>query len=302
MPIPDRTPGGFSNRLSDLELEYFEIDSERVGDRFALSVSLPNGHAEAEGPLPVVYALDAQFHGGLYEKLHRAFSGAEAAVRMLPFVQVNVGYPTDTGVDPLITRNRDLVPPNEPVPEVLREFMQLHADAGLGDEGVETFFAMLENTHADRFLGFLEEELHPQIVDAYGVHEKDAGLFGFSYGGLFAIYALVSGGDIFSRFGAASPGLMGDEASMFGAYREFARSQDGTARERGLHLTIGGAEMWGPHRLLREMGIQTARFYDLTQNVPTPNLSVTADYFAGEDHETGAVDAYRSFVRRFYTA
>lgn len=302
MSISDRIPGGFSTRLSELEVEYFEIESAHVGDSFGVSVSMPNGHRDAVGPLPVVYALDAQFHGGIYEKLHRAFTGAEAAAQIVPFVQVNIAYLTDNGTDPLVTRNRDLVPPGEPTAGVLQEFMQLHADGGLGDDGVAEFFESLKDPRGDRFLAFLEQELHPEIVRTYGVQANDAGLFGFSYGGLFAIYAMIAGGDVFSHFGAASPGILSSDSTVFTSYAGFAATQSEPVRERRLHLTIGGAELFGPHRLLRELGIQLARFYDLTQNVPTPGLRVTTDYFAGEDHETGAVDAYRSFVRTCYPA
>jgi len=49
-----------------------------------VSVSLPNGYRPGAGPSPVVYALDAQFHGGLYEKMHRAFSGEVAAMPTRP--------------------------------------------------------------------------------------------------------------------------------------------------------------------------------------------------------------------------
>ena len=68
-----------------------------------------------------------------------------------PFVQVNVGYPLDSGIDPLIVRNRDLVPAGEPLPPTLVEFMRLHAET-LGAGQVDRFFDVLGAPRADRFL------------------------------------------------------------------------------------------------------------------------------------------------------
>lgn len=116
--------------------------------------------------------------------------GAQGAHEVKPFVQINIGY-IDEGVDALAVRNRDLLPPGEPCPDFMRDYIT--EMFGSNPEIVEQFFEWIENPHADHFLNFLENELHPFVKDHYNVGDDEAGVFGFSYGGLFSIYALTAG-------------------------------------------------------------------------------------------------------------
>lgn len=100
------TPGGFSTKVVELNLESFQIESEKTGGRYNISVSLPDG-AEKLGPLPVVYALDAQWHGGGYEKAHNGLMKGESLWPAGPFVQVNIGYTMEDGDLAVALRNHD---------------------------------------------------------------------------------------------------------------------------------------------------------------------------------------------------
>jgi predicted alpha/beta superfamily hydrolase len=60
---------------------------------------------------------------------------------------------------------------------------------------------------ADRFLAFMRDELIPYMDATYRTDRTDRGLLGHSYGGLFAVYAMLHQPDLFSRIIAASPSL-----------------------------------------------------------------------------------------------
>ena len=267
----DPVRGGFSARIAQLELEYFEVESDIIGGKLGFSVSFPEGY-DPEGPqYPVVYALDSQWQGGLYEKMHRGLTGPEGAHEVKPFVQINIGY-IDEGVDALAVRNRDLLPPGEPCPDFMRDYIT--EMFGSNPEIVEQFFEWIENPHADHFLNFLETEL--------------------------SIYALTAGSTLFTNFGAGSPGILVPNSTVFDLYRQFAANPENDGRPRRLHVTLGTGEILGPHEFYRLLGIEVLKLLNVMRNEPVEGFELTAKIFEGEDHETGCIDAYRSFARTCY--
>lgn len=210
-----------------------------------------------------------------------------------------IGY-LDEGIDPLALRNRDLVPPHEPYPAFMRDYIleNFGPEAPGGSQAlVDQFFEWIERPRADRFLDLLEHELHPFIASRHRVSDEGAGLFGFSYGGLFALYALTSGSTLFTRFGAGSPGILVPDSTIFDRYRAFAADDANAGRARHLHMTLGTGEIFGPSELMRKMAVEDLRFIDLARCHPVPGLTLTTAIFPDEDHETGCIDAYRSFAR-----
>ncbi|WP_291796302.1 alpha/beta hydrolase-fold protein [Brevibacterium sp.] len=294
--LTDRVPGGFGSRIAQLETEYFEVESPTIGGRLGISVSLPSGYDPDWPAIPVVYALDAQWQGGLYEKMHRGLTGPEGMRAVAPFLQVNIGY-VDEQIDALALRNRDLVPPGEPMPDFMRDYI---GETFASEELAHQFAVLMENPHADRFLDFLEGELHPHIREHYAVGDEGAGVFGFSYGGLFALYASTHARTL-TRFGAASPGILVPDSTVFDAYREFAaRAGDSGVREQTVLLTLGTGEVFGPLPMYHQLAVENIRFFSLVRSRPVPGYSLTAQIVQGEDHETGCVDAYRLFARTCY--
>lgn len=294
-------PGGFSTKVVELNLESFQIESEKTGGRYNISVSLPDG-ADKLGPLPVVYALDAQWHGGGYEKAHNGLMKGESLWPAGPFIQVNIGYTMEDGDLAIALRNHDLVPPGDAFPEGFREYLSEHlGSAGelASDEKLDFFFKILDDPRADLFLSFLEDDLHPLIKARYHVSDEDAGIYGFSYGGLFALYALVTQSTLFTRFGASSAGLLTPNSAVFTLYQELA-STDISGRQRHVHFTIGGGEAWGRVSLYRKMTIEILKLHNEMLDHPVDGLKVTSHYIEGEDHETGIIESYKSFARACY--
>ncbi|WP_409187007.1 alpha/beta hydrolase [Amycolatopsis sp. VS8301801F10] len=278
--------------------EYFEIDSAAVGARFAVSVFLPRGY-ERDGAWPLVYATDGNIVAPLTEGLRGALTDRQQARPVEPYVQVNVGYVEEDAPNQLVLRNRDLVPPGEGVPDFMHAHIRsrLGVDSGAAPESVcDAFFAQQKNARADNFLAFLETELHPEIESRYRVRADDVGLFGYSYGGLFTLFALTAGAALFTRFGASSPGIVVPDSRIYERYE----SLRGLPGETSLHLTVNAYEMLGPSKFYRHLAIEFLRFLDVVTERPLPGLRVSCELIPGESHSTGITDAYRSFLRACY--
>lgn len=186
--------------------------------------------------------------------------------------------------------------------------MRAHLTRRLGvDEGktpasvVDDFFEQQRNARADLFLTFIEDELHPVISERYRVRSDGVGLFGYSYGGLFSLYALGSGAETFSRFGACSPGVLTPDSKVYELYEELGARSDLADRQRHLHLTLNTYEMLGPNRFYRHLSIEFLRLLDLVEERPLPGLHLTTELISGEAHHSGILDAFRSFMRTCYS-
>ena len=181
----------------------FNVDSEHVGDQFEIRVfqppRLPPAAEDMGVQVPdafrVIYTLDANM----------GFAGVVGTTQILPgdpdggpceyLIVVGIGYPLDQEnmSNVALLRSRDMTPPGTPEPPEMEMFKQVAGglDVGFG--------------RADRFLRFVEEELDPLIRREFPCLPDKAGLFGFSYGGLFALYALFSRSPTFDRYIIGSP-------------------------------------------------------------------------------------------------
>ncbi len=68
---------------------------------------------------------------------------------------------------------------------------------------------------APKFLQFIREELIPYIEANYRVKRKDRALVGYSYGGLFTLYALFTNPEIFQRYYSGSADMEWDNQFIF---------------------------------------------------------------------------------------
>ncbi|HEX3902276.1 MAG TPA: alpha/beta hydrolase-fold protein [Polyangia bacterium] len=94
--------------------------------------------------------------------------------------------------------------------------------------------------HAPEFLRVVENEFIPFVEREYRVDRSFRALGGSSFGGLFALYAMLERPGLFQGFIVASPGVNFANDWLFGREAEFAAShKDLPAR---LFMTGGGAE------------------------------------------------------------
>ncbi len=151
------------------------MTSKVMGEERAYLVHLPPGYDDHDASYPVIYLLDGDGH---FHHVTGIVSFLTSAQRMPPAIVVGI---------PNTNRTRDLTPTNE---------------ARLPDSG-----------GADRFLEFIETELIPQIERDYRTAPLRI-LVGHSFGGLFAVNAMIAKPDLFDAHIAASPSLQWDDHLM----------------------------------------------------------------------------------------
>lgn len=233
------------------DTEYLEVTA-RSGLRYGVWVTTPPGYAESTEPLPLIYVVDGNWAVGLTAPL--IVTQADPYLTIAPYIQVSVGYAGDEAAQWAQLRNRDLVPPGEPVGDEMRRTLADARDSGvMTSEHVDAYLAQLADTHADVFLSFLTEELHPLLQSKVRVSESGHGLFGYSYGGLFALYAWLQETSPFATFGAGSPGVAATDSQVFPLIAALPE-HDPASSVRRLHVTLNEAELFGAIPIYREIG------------------------------------------------
>ena len=269
--------------------EYFEIESTSVGARFAIWVTTSPTYGQDEQDYPVLYVTDGNYSLGQTAPL--AVMQSDLALPIAPYIQVTVGYAGVDAQDWTRVRNRDLVPPGEPIPPAMMSSLETAIEHKLmTQEEADAYLDQLANTRADAFLSFITDELHPEITRRYRVATEGHGLFGYSYGGLFTLYALFTGCPLFAAYGAGSPGL----ASLESKPLTLAEKLPDLTGKR-LHLTINGPEMTGELPIYRMLG---RGFTLLVESLRTTDsgLALTTRVL-GETHLTGLQPSFLSFMR-----
>ncbi|TPL75922.1 alpha/beta hydrolase-fold protein [Mesorhizobium sp. B2-3-15] len=158
------------------------------GDPWRVFIHVPSGPMPEAG-WPVLYMTDGNAVIGTAVDAMRAQALYPAGTNVGWGVIVAIGYPVEGAYDPL-RRSWDLGPPpgrtyppfHEGTPEV--------RTGGAGDS-----------------LAFIEAELKPWVASRTRIDESRQALYGHSFGGLFALYALFTRPLSFSTFIAASPAI-----------------------------------------------------------------------------------------------
>ena len=147
------------------------IESKHVDDRFRVDVLLPLGYEQAEQHYPVVYVTDSN-----YLLMPAAATYLAQATQEYPkMIIVGIGWDV-----PSITRIR------------VRDLLPTCSKAYRSRQSM----TKSECGHAKNFSAFIEKELQPFIADNYRSTE-DRTLVGYSYGGVYALYALFNHTDLF---------------------------------------------------------------------------------------------------------
>jgi uncharacterized protein len=186
------------------------LTSTKIGQRYDLLVSLPNGYATSGQSYPVLYILDG-WHFPLMAFLQENNIYSK---RMRPVIMVNLSHGSTPDV--MALRARDFTP------------TKTSREAASGG--------------AAAFLDFLENEVIAFVDRTFRTIPSDRGLLGHSYGGLFAIYVLEQRPGLFQRIVAASPALDWDNRLLFAAARRQLRGLTASVR---LDLSVGDEDEFG---------------------------------------------------------
>ncbi|MFE0019786.1 alpha/beta hydrolase [Amycolatopsis sp. NPDC059021] len=267
--------------------DYFETRSSG-GHDYGVWVTTPPGYDPATTRAPVVYVLDGNWAVGMTAPL--IVTQLDPMQRIQPYIQVSVGYAGEEARHWDRLRNRDLVPPGEPIAQELVDAVEMGVRAGARTrEEADAYLAELRDTHADAFLNFLTAELYPRIERDYGTATSGHGLFGYSYGGLFGLYTWLTGSTLFESIGAGSPGVTGEDSRIFAQLREMGDSRPAAE----LHVTLNEQELLG----------DLAIYQNLTKNAATVLHRLTSRGAAvtsailRETHVTGLQASFLSYLR-----
>ncbi|WP_199440552.1 alpha/beta hydrolase [Umezawaea beigongshangensis] len=269
------------------DTDYFEMRSSGGRD-YGVWVTTPPGYDPATTRAPAVYVLDGNWAVGLTAPL--IVTQVDPVQRIQPYVQVSVGYAGEDAQHWDRLRNRDLVPPGEPLAEEVVDAVEAGVRAGARTrEEADAYLAELRDTRADAFLRFLTAELHPRIERDHGTATSGHGLFGYSYGGLFSLYTWLTGNTLFESIGAGSPGVTGEDSQIFAQLQEVGDRQHATK----LHVTLNERELLGDLAVYQNITKNTATvLHRLTSRGGTVTSAVLR-----ETHVTGLQASFLSYLR-----
>lgn len=151
---------------------------------------------------------------------------------------------------------------------------------------------------ADAFSAFLDVQLLPWLEGQQGAAFSEVGLFGHSYGGLFALYKLLHQPGRFDSFFSISPSLWWADGWLLGQLNDAAER----CADRTLFLGIGADERAMPgddaQRVLlhSERDLQ-GRFARLVAELQNQKVRFQSETFAGEDHGSVVYPAISRAVR-----
>lgn len=150
--------------------------SDVLAGEIALTIWLPPSYESSDATYPVIYVLDAP--------MTFAFAAQGALITYLDeampeVLVVGVGEPLTSAYQWGANRARDYSP--RPVPD----------DPSSG--------------HAATFFDALQQEIVPLVDSQYRTNPSDRSLWGHSFGGAFAVYALLERRSLFHRVIATSP-------------------------------------------------------------------------------------------------
>ncbi len=237
--------------------ESHQFHSEISARDFELMVALPSGYSDdGDVEYPVLYVLDAGWGFALVVQAYRVM---QLGKELQPMILVGIHTPGESVVEHLVNRTLDFTPSRN-----------LEADR----EETGNFGREFRSGGANVFLRVLSEEIIPWAEARYQAG-PERGLAGDSYGGLFALHALLRSPALFTHYLIGSPSLWWDDGVMF--EREEAYSAEHKELAARVFMSAGTLEDEGMLPDMLRMGeILTARSY--------AGLELTTHIFMGETH------------------
>ncbi|MEP0356828.1 MAG: alpha/beta hydrolase-fold protein [Paraglaciecola sp.] len=209
----------YKRYLDDYTSDFIDhnIYSSVLGEHRKVFIRLPENYDKRKA-YPLIVKSDGNFNLSRWDE-----SVAELSRQNKVEDSIIVAIPNLFWVD---ARNRDLVPP------YARKDVKI--EARLASDNDPSIFGQ-----ANLFLAFIETEVLPFIETTYAINDNRV-LSGFSAGGSFVLYAIVTKPKLFTGYFAFSPAAWYDESVVV---REFKNSLSSTTGDPlFLYLSLGGAE------------------------------------------------------------
>lgn len=145
----------------------------------------------------------------------------------------------------------------------------------------------VETGGGPRFLSFICDELIPFIESEYPVSKEDRALGGYSFGGLFSLFAMFERPGIFQRYFAGSPTWQYANSVLFEMEKTYSESYSDLPVR--LFLSYGGLEESYMSGVNEMAAVLKSRNY--------PNLKVWTHVFEGEWHvSASAASVMRAYI------
>jgi hypothetical protein len=205
----------------------FELESKINGRDYRLFVSLPESYVDGDTTrYPVLFVLDGNALFGLATDTHRALRifGEVAEI-----IIVGIGYDARFFMDTFVPRWTDYTPSRDVSADTsfARRFLSNRSDSTLRSGG------------GAQFLKVLRQEVIP-FVDTRFRTTRDRGLWGHSFGGLFALHVLFEQPDLFTRYAISSPSLWWNQREIIEREANYAR--DHKVLPARVYLSVGSQE------------------------------------------------------------
>ncbi|PHI36128.1 hypothetical protein CBQ28_15815 [Pseudoalteromonas sp. GCY] len=193
------------------------LPSQVLNEDRKVFIRLPKGYDKAHS-YPLIIRTDGNFNLARWDEVLSSLA-EQGRVEDAILVSIPNQFWTET-------RNRDLVPP------YARQDVAIEARPESDND--PAIFG-----RADRFLQFVESELLPYLEANYSINDNRV-LSGFSAGGSFVLYTMVTKPALFDGYFAFSPAAWYDDSVVV---KEFAKSLANIqGKPKYIYLSIGGAE------------------------------------------------------------
>ncbi len=247
-------------------------------------IALPPSYQHGDRSYPVLWVTDASLSFplavGLMNWLH--------TVQELPeLIVIGVGAPDESDhAEFSARRTHDFYP------------LPRWVNAGPGGARMEALSnEMTAGGGADALLTFLVDELRPRLATEFRF-DDDHGLVGFSGGGHFVGFALLSRPAAFGRYLASSPALSGCEDLLFRLEADYATTHDDLAAK--VFLGAGEAELTDPYVAAADIVGSMTRMSQLLRLRNYPSLELTSRLYPRQTHGSALSYALNEGLRTLY--
>jgi uncharacterized protein len=249
-------------------------------------IALPPSYEHGDRTYPVLWVTDASLSFalvvGLMNWLHTVQEVAELIV-------IGVGAPEESDHAEFSGRRT-------------HDFYAMPRWVNAGPGGAHMEAGMAEETArggggADALLSFLVDELRPQLAADFRFAD-DHGLVGFSGGGHFVGFALLSRPAAFGRYLAGSPALSGCEDLLFTMEADHAATHDDLAAK--VFLGAGEAELADPYVAAADVVGSMTRMSQLLRLRNYPSLELTSRLYPGQTHGSALSYTLSEGLRTLY--
>ena len=145
---------------------------------------------------------------------------------------------------------------------------------------------------AEAYRQFIAQEVFPLVASRYRVDTHRKVYMGFSYGGLFGAYCLLTESTMFEHYVLGSPSLWFDHKVMLDRAQSFVQTHQDLPAD--VYIAVGGYETLKPqshdkHYQHSDDLVRDAQaFAEILVSHRYPGLKMRVQVFDGEDHQTMA--------------